>query len=597
MEERSSKDLFEQWKQGRKVYQFVYRCNCRVTDIQYRELLELLKRHCVFQKQQGKVCFLLRKQVEELLREGVISITDALSDLIVIENYDTSSIVYVPADVILDIGKMVYEAGYIAYCGIIVFCDDMENISDRQIVEAVSAYRKKNKQDIVFKIYDEDTFPDKDNGYEDDFKDQGLMSVKILPDDQKISKVSIKELAKKLNDSCNASGEMWLLKDNKWEEDKSYYFISHILYENRNVSYLFDTDHPAWNNTLIPHTLVAAMFNIGRSQYEQGKIYTVVDPLVGSGTMAIEAVKYSEIAFWGGDLKKSVREDVLFNLEFFSMDHEKSEEIAYLIVHDLKKLSEEHYALLMKSLSERQRLRVAELMNKKVVPSRSLHNFYKRFYQYVVEKNYLRHFKHKCVIIKRQFVDNLFQELSALFFRILDMSDTLKILENGNSVGEKQISYVGVDYLPYYNKMQEKQTIRQSDFKVFLRDFEKHEQIVDMVITDPPYGYNTQESDEELKHFYDDLIEETVRCLKNGGQVLISLLEKTHNGKKVSDYVKPAYVKKKFVEAAEKYDLAIVDADEEIANLGELYRFPFFWESKKALRRQIMRFEFAPVPE
>lgn len=77
-------------------------------------LLELLKRHCVFQKQQGKVCFLLRKQVEELLREGVISITDALSDLIVIENYDTSSIVYVPADVILDIGKMVYEAGYIA---------------------------------------------------------------------------------------------------------------------------------------------------------------------------------------------------------------------------------------------------------------------------------------------------------------------------------------------------------------------------------------------------------------------------------------------------------------------------------------------------
>ena len=351
MDKRSKSDLFESWYTNYgAVYQFIYRCNFSVTDIQYRELAELLRMHCCSRDVEKKVFLVTRKEMEEflwefrkeLLLEGGcgfsqeirIACLEKIAHTIVIDNYYTSSVVYIPDKIVIDLETIVYEAGYIFSCGEHLFCGKIDGTCYDDVSEAWNRYTRNENLNLWLEIYDSRKYSAADRGYEDDFKNNGITSLQLDTEHFYFQEMPLMEAVERLNDrnKCqHAEDSAWMFKDSAMsaeerETGQGYYFIVRPLVLNKNVSYLFDTDHPAWNNTLIPHTFVSAMLNIGRGTC-RGESIKVIDPMVGSGTMAVEAAKYPEIIFSGGDIHSDSCDMVNYNMQFFSMDASSGEQL------------------------------------------------------------------------------------------------------------------------------------------------------------------------------------------------------------------------------------------------------------------------------
>ena len=124
-----------------------------MTDIQYRELLELLRMHCRLIEKSGKLFFTTREKMENFLWEfrtelfqetsykGGEKVRDfclkKIEHTIVIENYFTSSLVYIPDSIEIDIEEIIYEAGYAFVCGENLFCERIDTATYKDEKSAV----------------------------------------------------------------------------------------------------------------------------------------------------------------------------------------------------------------------------------------------------------------------------------------------------------------------------------------------------------------------------------------------------------------------------------------------------------------------------
>lgn len=669
MDRKSKKNIFDKWYHNSgKIYQFIYRCNYSVTDIQYRELLELLRMHCRLIEKSGKLFFTTREKMENFLWEFRTKLFQETSykggkkvrnfclkkidHTIVIENYFTSSLVYIPDSIEIDIEEIIYEAGYAFVCGENLFCERIDTATYKDVKRAVDCYRKGLKYPLKFDIFDEKKYPYTDRGYEDDFKNNGADLLCLDSKHYYLQELPLMEAIKKLNDLYSGEGkeakEVFILKDssmpgcNSEEPKQGYYFLIHPLVINKNLCYLFDTDHPAWNNTLIPHTFVSAMINIVRAS-SYNKMIKMVDPLVGSGTIAVEAAKYPDILFMGGDIKADSYEKIRYNMDFFAMDYEKAKILSLSILQYLKENAGIEYERFYIGLSERQKKRIIQLINsadeedkrqyeeiellvkwllrehmevfeqneqrheyqlQKVISTihtseRNKKNIY--FFAYLYRKIYLKHFQHTETISPVSFKEKIYAELKSMFFRVLDMTDILKAQKGQCSTNsdtgkivfvKDKIKYIGVRYGQQYKNDLKENIYDNIDMRDFLANIRNKGEKPDVIITDPPYGYNTDEQDDQLFELYRDLAIECTKTIGHGGQVIICLAEQMHLGKRLPAFIKKETVMDMFLDAAEQNDLYVVNCDEEIYDMDQLYCFPFFWEAKKALKRQVIRLQF-----
>ncbi len=665
MDRRSKGDLFESWyKDYGAVYQFIYRCNFSITDIQYRELAELLRMHCLSRDMGKKVFLATRQQMEEFLWEFQGELFSGknsgfsqeirkvclkkIAHTIVIDNYYTSSIVYIPETITADIEAIVYEGGYIYSCGEYVFRGKIDGTCYAEVEEAWTRYTRNKNLNFRLEIYDSRKYSAADKGYEDDFKNNGISSLQLDPEHFYLQEMSLMEAMKRLNDRNmyqNSKETAWIFRDRAISEkerevEQGYYFITWPLVLNKNVSYLFDTDHPAWNNTLIPHTFVSAMLNIGRGTCK-GRDIKVLDPMVGSGTMAVEAAKYPEMIFSGSDIASDSCEMVNYNMQFFAMDDLSGEQLAQIIWKLLKVMYTDETEKLFNIISDQQKERLRKLnssidvsrekiisditysvknfldknidifledaseydeQRRKALKSAELSKekvFYVDFFVFVFRKASLRHCRTDISRMNRETLKKAaFREITGLLFRSLDMLDILKQMDS-NCLSRKDgkvifkmngINCVGVDYGRVYKNHAIQRIQSGEDLRISLKKYQTEQ--VDLIITDPPYGYNTEEQDEALYELYRDLAEESVKVVKPGGTIIMCLAARMHQGKRLPGFIKRDFVLGMFREAAARNGREIIDSDEEIRGMGELYDFPFFWESKKVLRREILKLQF-----
>jgi len=119
---------------------------------------------------------------------------------------------------------------------------------------------------------------------------------------------------------------------------------------------------------------------------------------------------------------------------------------------------------------------------------------------------------------------------------------------------------------------------------------------VDIIITDPPYGFNTGTSNEEkeaLRTLYSTIFEEMVSSIKDNGCIILCLPSKSHSGKHLHYYSLRDSVIPKLYDAVSNLTGVSIQQDFTPCILpSDLYKAPFYWNSKKALKRDILFFRF-----
>jgi SAM-dependent methyltransferase len=112
----------------------------------------------------------------------------------------------------------------------------------------------------------------------------------------------------------------------------------------------------------------------------------------------------------------------------------------------------------------------------------------------------------------------------------------------------------------------------------------------DVVITDPPYGFNTSEDELQLTSIYSNSLREMIRSLRNGGQLVICLPDRSYTGRRLPPFANRRWITSQVISEAQQARLEAVVEARNLPRPESLFRAPYYWESDRALRRVVLHF-------
>lgn len=703
--------FFEHWfTNNGKTYNFIFKQNLFVTNIQFRELVDLIRLNVRKDSSQPQINFMTTHEffdltsniIESFIDEKVLkklrrqsqnkgteantaSIKENLDlicknyrnlfeNIIVIDAYYTSCIVSIPPSLEVDIQQICLQSGYIHSCGENIYTRNMKKAKVDNLIERLEHHLKDYTEPLNFIMYTHEDFPIKNKLYVNDFQRHGLDEIKFYLEKFYMQDISLMQVVEKLKSEErlkdkikvikkaeakeNPSREcIWMIIDRsigsslKYPGEERYYICYKQMYINENPFHIFDENKPGWiNSVTIPHTLVGAMLNIGRSECHNNgqKKYTVIDPFVGSGTTYLESLKYNDITFEGSDKCQISQIITQINLRFFALKTADLKSFSSLVFDYIKQLDEK------KSAEIQEDLKIPNGQNAILIRG-------------ILSKLESSEIKEKFTVNEDQFAQNfaaLTEELSAAIEEKLDSQEdkwlisetrtliaqifilliwktyrrnefrydkSKKFILTSDSTEEfKGFLYRLSSYIHLrdrsYNKnaatndecpmiaFQGKYTtactinhsfigskigdatyrIKDSlDVRDFLQKFSgENAPKVDLIVTDPPYGFNTKEDKEKFSNLYIEFISAMVKAMNNGGQIIMCLPSISYSGKAVNVFAQKEIVSRQFMIAAQENNMIIAENGNNFPNPKEIYSFPFYWDSEKALRRDIVRFQF-----
>jgi len=114
----------------------------------------------------------------------------------------------------------------------------------------------------------------------------------------------------------------------------------------------------------------------------------------------------------------------------------------------------------------------------------------------------------------------------------------------------------------------------------------------DVIITDPPYGFNTDDDLDGLAMLYTKSIEKMITALKDDGQLVLCLLDRSHTGRRSPYFTHKELITQQVLSLAENAHpkREVITPAYAVPRQKELFRPPYYWESERALRRAILHF-------
>lgn len=114
----------------------------------------------------------------------------------------------------------------------------------------------------------------------------------------------------------------------------------------------------------------------------------------------------------------------------------------------------------------------------------------------------------------------------------------------------------------------------------------------DLIITDPPYGYNTQEDVYKFSKMYRKMIEGLIQVLNDFGQLIICLPEYSYTGRQVPYFAQRQLIIHQIFYFAHQNRMEVIHPFKLLPKPTGLFSPPYFWQSEKALKRSILHFMF-----
>lgn len=403
---------------------------------------------------------------------------------------------------------------------------------------------------------------------------------------------------------------------------KRYYICYEQQFINGNIFHRFDENKPAWiAHTTIPHTLMGAMINISWMYAKKTSQFRVADPFVGSGTTYIELLKFKNVKFHGSDLSPFANLLTMDNIEICSLKTKGLERLAA----QLKEI-EDHLGASSASCSHQvdREYKQAEALARTVmegnwepildrpamdklekIPTLGrivFYTFLKAGVRHAGEIKRLAPASKDINSIRTVLGDALRRELSQVIKEMHHLIDDRSMYERYPSKGLPKDNIVQgqglysrtcfVDF-SHYQQLAAKRRRADQNETISCKDASLpwKKNAYDLIVADPPYGFNTVEDNEKLAKLYRKMIPNMLNALTDGGQIVLALPEISRTGKNIPFFShKKMVIHQIVVEArALKMDVLVTG---HAGGRPEVARPPYYWESERALRRSILHFRF-----
>ncbi|MDO8140669.1 MAG: hypothetical protein Q6358_04150 [Candidatus Brocadiales bacterium] len=650
----SSEEFFSKWfRQKGTPYFFLFKKNLSHTSMQYAEIISLIRVHTVNKSEERhKLNFIKvqefidhwRKLFEEQLssynkytNDELIDVIidlyeEALSHIVAIELFFGSCTIFIPPHLTLHLFETCSESGYIHSCGSNVYTRSLDKANPDSLIKNIKkhiAELKGNKR-IYLAVYAHEDFRKEDPISADDLRG-GLDDTKIyvekyyLGDDTFVSFLS--RLQTELGNQIVVQGPgdyrekreealcgsdldrdrtLWLIVDKalssqvrRFPGEERFIICYDQHYKNSNPFHIFDENKPAWvAHTTIPHKLAAAMINITRPWWPTSNVQ-IADPFAGSGTIGLECLKFpyikpvecSDIA----PISVLLGED---NLEFFAYPTEKLEIISKALVNivegNISKI--ENFYTWARATYEKVKpyMQNPEKISSSIIKELRGQSFICKLFFYLFLRTGIRHFN--ALERSREDIDQAYKHEAE---RLLDQ---VKKFIAQRKKEEKSSKRENKCFIVIEGRYSLASSIDPDVFKKAsaggiwrIREQDatsKFEKNVDVIITDPPYGFNTKEDIFQLAKTYTMALRSMINRLNDGGQLVICLPDKSYTGRKIPVFSTSEWLIQQILAEAQTLGFEAIVEAQVLPQPTNLFRPPYYWESERALRRNILHFRF-----
>lgn len=430
---------------------------------------------------------------------------------------------------------------------------------------------------------------------------------------------------------------------------KWYIIIYHQIYKNCNPLHIFDENKPAWIAPVtIPHSLLGAMMNLTRP-WNSGEV-RLHDPFCGSGALILEAFKDPRIYASGSDISPFSRLMLKHNLNYLSTSGDGLSELSNFLKNQLLPYShglEEKFlkpdvmpditqakklihspigGVSTNSIQEKSRhfiysalVLIRELYEQsKFVSNPHSYNFEQGFVAKVelltIEGSLVFYLLLRAALrtLGRRGTDETFDSaLKASGEELIDLLEryrkwaTRDSISNHNTypklpremVGSRHFQFhyyeVGIDHKLLIKKNHQQSvfdslTVTSAIEDGYLKKIS--DRSVTGVVTDPPYGFNTDEKTDDLIYLYSQFLNKWMPKIANKGHLVLCLPEETYNGQSLPFCTSPSLITSQVLAvAAKQRRKVIVPARSKASNSTGFYP-PYYWQSTKVLRRLVIHF-------
>jgi len=669
-------EIFNDWFiESGKAYYFLFKKNLKVTNIQFAELIalirytasrngrrvgsdliflssrefkesigELINSFFLDEKFPRKVMFGDVQNLDPTMGElGKYKITDinrycadriseiyyALArNIVVADAFFGSCAIYLPPELEIDIGLICAKSGYIHSCGKNIFIRNIEKTTRDLFIKSIRRHielSSNNRLGIRFVVYSHEDFPSDDQCIIEEQKN-GLDDIKVYIEKQYMKHDSLAAIVEEIkkefvgslvvheprvfreDEALSLKGDVdtehtiWLITDRSIDENRMcignerYYICYEQLFKNSNQFHLFDENKPAWgSSTTIPHTLIGAMINIALPYCMHLKGVRLNDPFAGTGTTFLESLKNPRIKPTCSDIEELSGIMLQDNINFFTLETMELKELKQYL-SNLRHLDRKELLLELQPIWKWQNSNSRMMSSKGGLTDRGIKDF--RCMEY---RHRLLHYmgfrvKEKYgIAIQRgtakraaAYINEIERLLSQLnrYIELMERADDSLSNRSGFLFCKGDYSTNAVVNLDFIKKrLMESDSTNEAFNNCDIREMEK--KAYDLVITDPPYGFNMAKGMGELASLYKDMVKAILRSLAEDGQVVIALPDRSFSGRFSPYFTHKEIVLRQFMMQARALGKEIVSAVETLPN-RKIFCAPFYWESERALRRSIL---------
>lgn len=572
------------------------------------------------------------------------------SRTIALDAFFGSCAVFIPPTLDINIRAICAESGYIHSCGPSIYLRKLYKARRNEFFNILDGYLRSNQQNgkkILFTVYAHEDFTEFDREFADELR-YGLDDVKVLIEKFYMGRESLVWVLKALREkfgnrlvipppgdfrvahreyrldaSVDKSRTIWLIIDHsigatqRERGDIAYCICYDQKFLNENPFHIFDENKPAWiDHTTMPHTLAGAMINIARPEIPRGRSIVLADPFSGTGTTLLECLKVKGISAIGSDLDPMTTLIFNDNLEFFASpkevlekyvkrlsdlisDTEKLLAPAALATHPGDAMQAYQWAVqladrvLKKSSTRSVEGLLMIRFSQRDVETLQRYSALDRLVFYLVLRTLRRHIpgfdRHS-----KEWGMAFRKEAHALLSQVIKLRSLRERSSMDPFSAEPLLEFQGQysravsvheAWLRETAQRRELISVKVQD----IRDLKPDS--CDLIITDPPYGFNTAGGVIKLAELYSDAMRIMILALKNNGQLVFAVPDWSHTGRQLASFTFREFITQQILATAADLGRVVVNPAYTVPPPSQLFRAPFYWESDRALRRAILHFK------
>lgn len=569
---------------------------------------------------------------------------DIFYNTIAVDMFFGSCAVFIPKGISVNLDKIVFDSGYIHSAGHSVFIRNIKKAKKNEFYDSLDTHLARynaGENDIPFIVYAHEDFSDHDKDSHD-LIDKGIEQCKIfvekmsmgshrlssILDEMHLTRYKDKLLIPKAgsyltNHTFKKGRTIWLILDRSLSGgqisnpgNNRYYICYEQSIKNDSPFYFFDENKPAWkSHTTLPHSLSAALINAAHPIKSEG---IICDPFAGTGTTWLEIKRLKTTnKIICSDLSPASSILLSDNIKFFNYS---STELLCLVEflnsccpsdipvstaqHELfpevEKSTPYNVAIsMLKKLKEEQKDEDQEyFLSGTFVNELNNCKFNIRIIFYIALRAQLRFqggYKRKSVDFNMAFKKSL--------NKLIEQTNMLIVLKNEVETSGIDLSETTEPYLKTLGTYSYKltPTLMFKELSELLSnigsevlsgiDARKIEaNSIDLIICDPPYGFNTHEEDGGLAKLYSEFIDKAIASLRPNGQLILCLPAESFTGRDLPYCTRSDLISRQILVKAHQQGRLVYQIAKSLPHCS--LSPPYYWESERALRRTILHFRF-----